>query len=78
MNTNLSGLLLLAKALALPDDQPLPNDPMDLLRMRGNSTPRSSNASPVRSTLDSSRGYSRGGATLGDDDDQGVHEEGGK
>ena len=78
MNTNLSGLLLLAKALALPDDQPLPNDPMDLLRMRGNSTPRSSDDSSNRRTRDNDRAYSRGGATLGDDDDQGVHEEGGQ
>ena len=68
MKTNLSGLLLLAKALSLPDDQPLPNDPMDLLRMRGNSTPRSSNASPDRSTRNNDRGYARGGATRGDGD----------
>jgi len=64
MNTNLSGLLLLAKALSLPDDQPLPNDPMDLLRVNT----RSSNASPNRSTRDSNRGIARGGATRGNGD----------
>ncbi len=77
MKTNLSGLLLLAKALSLPDDQPLPNDPMDLLRDNRSShaSPdrptrynRSSHASPDRPTRDNSRGHSRGGATRGDGD----------